>query len=505
MLLPLTSGAYSARSLIADAQTCENLFPELNPQETKPAAAVTHYPRPGLRPLSAPPTQGRGRGVFLASTGQLYAVVGPNAYYINGNWVWKLLGSLTIGISTPVSFIDNGITGVFVDGSGNGYTVTLATNTWNGIFVDSTGSFVGATRADIIDTFLIFNEPGSADWYSSLAGQMAFNALSNGSKAVYPDALMTLAANIDQVWLIGAQTSEIWYDAGNSPFPFAKFPNVFVPYGTSAPYSLVRADVNLFWLSRNKDGEVIAVKTNGYAVEAISTRALEARWTDFANVSDCIGYSYQQAGHTMVVWHFPSANESWGYDLSTQQWHKRTWIDGNGVRHRERVAFHAFVDARSGYPQTNVGQDWQTGQIYAIDQNMFMDNTSPILHVRSFPHLVDELHYETPTAFVADFETGSTPNTTAQVDSAWSSGFSSGFGPFTKVEEPFLMFRYSKTGGRQWSNYRRKGLISGGNYRSMMRWRGLGMGRDFVFELTWSAPLRTALQQAFVDVVKHAA
>src|ERR1700761_4124950 len=107
MKIPLNSGAYSARSLIANAQRCVNLWPENNPQDADPESPFTHYPRPGNRPLSAPPVQGRGRGVFRVSNGDLYGVVGPNVYYIDPNWAWTNLGQIQNQF-TPVSMDDNG-------------------------------------------------------------------------------------------------------------------------------------------------------------------------------------------------------------------------------------------------------------------------------------------------------------------------------------------------------------------------------------------------------------
>ena len=52
--IPLKGGAYTAQSLIANAQRSVNLYPEANPDTTSPNQPVTHYPRPGLRVLSAP-------------------------------------------------------------------------------------------------------------------------------------------------------------------------------------------------------------------------------------------------------------------------------------------------------------------------------------------------------------------------------------------------------------------------------------------------------------------
>lgn len=504
--IPLTSGAYSQRALIADAQKCINLIPELNPEETTPAAPVTHYPRPGLTALgNGPPAPAPCRGIFTASNGNLYIAVGANFYYISPNWMFVLLGQIGNGI-TPVSMADNGTTAIIVDGTPNGYSFNITTNAWGGLYYDPTGTFVGSVRADYVDTFLTFDKPNSNEWYCSLGLQLAFNALSTGAAVSYPDNIITHAVNLRQVWLFKQFTSEIWYLSGAVPFPFEEWPNVFVQYGIAGPYSLVKADSNLFWISRNQQGQVMAVMNQGYGVNVISTRALEFRWSNYPRVDDCVAYTYQLAGHIIIVFHFPSADEAWGYDLSTKQWHQRVWIDNNGVMHRERVAFAAMVSATNGYPNMIVGADWATGQLYAIDQNAFTDNGMPLICIRSFPHVTGELKYMTVPSFVADLSTGTEINTGEinQRLSPWSKGFSDGFGPLIENGVPQIACRLSKDGGGTWTNYRRKGFISAGRYRSMMRWRGWGMGRDLVFELSWPA-YKMALQGAYIEPIKHAA
>ena len=507
-LVPLMSGSYKSRSNISDYQVSENVFPEINPEETDPVAPVTHYPREGKRPLSSPPAQGPGRGLFVLSNGALFTVVGSTLYYIDANWVFNKIGIIFDNVSTPVSMSDNGVTAVLVDGTTTGYTVTLNGNVF-GLLNDPTGLFVGSRKVDFSDTYLAFAAPGTNEWYVSLSDQVNFNALAQANKDTTPDPIQTFAFNIRQAWLFGTKNTEVWYLAGSTPFPYQEWPNVFVPYGCAAPYSVVKADIDLFWISQNDQGDVIALKTNGYAAMAFSTRALEFEWTKYPTVADVIGSTFQQAGHTFITFTFPTADVTWAYDLATKQWHKRTWIDQNGVAHRERTTFYASVTPSGGYQPTIVGQDWQTGQIYALDSTYYTDNGTPIVCHKTFPHLVKDMHEVTTSAFVADFMTGGLVGTSEEEfqASGWSNGFSSGFGPrsgaIANPNNPALCMRYSKNGGGYFSNYRQKNLITSGHYRSMMRWRGLGMGRDWVFDLLWSYPGPSALQGAYVEQIEH--
>ena len=48
-------------------------------------------------------------------------------------------------------------------------------------------------------------------------------------------------------------------------------------------------------------------------------------------------------------------------------------------------------------------------------------------------------------------------------------------------------------------------LGSSGFYRSMIRWRGLGMARDRIYELMWVYPGPCALQGAYLEPIEHSA
>jgi len=390
-----------------------------------------------------------------------------------------------------------------VDGTAVGYQVTLSPLSFSQI-ADVTGTFNGSNVVSFSDTYMAFSTPGTNSWGVANPNSITFNAFQVANKDSKPDPIVTLKFNLRVAWLLGAQTSEVWFLAGSTPFPYQEWPNIFVPYGCAATYSLTRADDSLFWLSRNDQGQTIAVKTKGYAVEAISTRALEYEWSNYPTVADVIAGTFQQAGHIFVIFHFPSADKTWAYDLSTKQWHARVYRDNNGKRHREKVSFYASVGPQGGFPPTIVGQDWSTGQIYKLDPKVYDDNGQPIVQRRSFPHQVKDLQEITISQFIADFSAGTAIGLPSGVPagSDFNGDFNDDFGPAQGSDfvpnRPALCMRFSKNGGKTFSNWRQKGLINSGEYRSMMRYRNLGMGRDWIFELMWVYPGPTALNGAYI-------
>ena len=164
MRVSLLGGTYLARSIVANAQRCVNLYPEKNPQDAE--APVTHYPTPGLKLQVVPLTKGVGRCLYTATNGKLYYVCGQTVYYISSIFVQTALGTLATAATTPVSMVDNGNVIILVDGSLVGYAIDLATNAFAQI---TDPNFLGADRVDYVDTFFVLNQPGTRNFYASLS------------------------------------------------------------------------------------------------------------------------------------------------------------------------------------------------------------------------------------------------------------------------------------------------------------------------------------------------
>lgn len=505
-VIPLTSGAYTAQSLIADAQRCRNLYPERNPPETHPPVPFTHYPRPGLTLLRQPPVIGRGRCLYPATNGALYAVIDQAVYYIDPNLNFTNVGGLITDATTPVSMADNGTSAIVVDGSSNGYQIVLSNNSFQQL-VDP--NFLGSTRADFQDSFIVLNKPGTNQWYSSQSSSLVFNGLYVGVKTAWPDNILCVVAVEREIYVFGPQKSEVWYNAGGVPFPFNIQPGNIIEQGCAAQYSPAKMDVNVYWLSQSPEGDRMVMRGNSQNIaQRISTHAIEAEWRTYPRIDDAIGSVYQVSGHSFYKLHFPTADKTWGFDESTQQWHEDNWIDSNGQFHRARNTFCAFAYGK------NLALDWQNGNLYQIDPiatgdqiappNSAGTNVSPIVCVRSFPHVLDELKRINFSCFTADVATGTGIGTgeSVQILSPWNSGFSSGFGPITPQNIPQISMRMSRNGGYQFGNNRIQSLVGSGNYRQLVRWRNNGISRDAVFELSFTADTISALNGAYVDVIQ---
>lgn len=469
MRIPLTSGAYAARSLIANAQRCINLYPEPNPNDA--TAPATHYPTPGLTAWASPPTAGAGRALYRSTTGKLFSVVGNTVYLISGSKAYTSICPLSTA-SGPVSMADNGTFLFIVDGSAQGMIVDLTLLTATPC---NDEAFYGADRIDYVDGYFIFNQPATQHFYISKYNEAAFDPLDIASKNTYPDNLVTQAVMHREIWLFGELTTEVWFNSGAADFTFQRMPGVFIEHGCAAKHSVAKIDLALFWLGRDIQGQGIVFAGRNYGAERISTYAIENEIASYVRIDDAVGFSYLQGGHAFYVLNFPTAQKTWAFDVTTQQWHERAYMSMEGAMSQHRAIAHA------AYAGANLVLDWETGSIYKLDQDAYTDNGAPILRLRSFPHIAgSDGNRMMFRQFIADMQVGiGLPDDSAA---------------------PEIRLRWSDDRGASWGVPVSNDLGRAGEYLSSIQWQRLGYARDRVFELSWSAPVRTALNGAWVDV-----
>jgi hypothetical protein len=417
MRVPLTGGAYQAHSVIASAQRSVNLFSEPMPEAEGEPSRAASYPTPGTRLLG---TVGAGpiRGIRQATGGRLYVVSGSTVYRVDTTtWAGTSLGSITSGLRTPVSMADNTLDLAIVDGTRNGWHVTLATDAFS-LIDNGDATFYGGDRVDFLDTYLLFNKPATPQFYSSDSLALTFDPLWFASKAAYSDLLVTLIVAKRNIWLLGAQTTEVWADVGKPDFPFEAQADVFIDHGCAAKYSPAVYDNAVFWLTSDRQGRGIVIMGAGYQTKRVSTYAIEAEIAGYARIDDAIGFCYQLSGHTFYVLTFPHADKTWAYDVTTGLWHEWLWIDSNGDEHRHRANCYGVVNG------IGVVGDWQNGNLYALDQAVYTDNGQPIKRVRSFPHVVNNGKRVFYRQFVADMDAGTSsvvdPGTLTLLDATFT-------------------------------------------------------------------------------------
>lgn len=461
----LTSASYTAQSLKSSAQKCVNLYPESNPPDS--AAPTTFYGTPGLRLHSTMPGVGPVRCLYRASNGNLYGVQGTKLYrYKAGAWVEL---AVLASASGPVSAADNSLHAVFVDGSAYAPTVNLSDDSTSRITGDG---WQGADFVEYINTYLVFNKPGSQTFYITGQLDLSLDALDFASAESSPDNIVSLLVDHREIVLFGEKTTEFFSNTGAADFPFERVNGSILQMGCAAKHSPAQVDNSIFWLGSNADGDGMVWRLAGGSPSRISTHALENELRGYASVSDAIGFAYQQNGHTFYVLTFPTAGKTWVYDVAVNLWHERAYRQEDGALTRHRANCHVF------HGRDHLVGDYENGNVYVLDPECYTDNGAEILRTKSFQHMVTDGRRQFFRSLELDMETG--VGNDADPD-------------------PQVWLRWSDDGGHTWSATVTMGMGKIGEYGRRMKRNRLGMGRDRVFEVSTTAKTKVVLQGAFLD------
>ena len=467
MKTPILGGSYVARSVNAADSRMVNLFAEGIPEGGKEAAFLNRAP--GLRLLA---TVGDGpiRGLWrMGNYG--YVVSGKELYRLNADWTSLYIGNLSG--TGPVSIADNG-TQMFIACNGPSFIYNSTTEEFAQI---ADTDFPGAVTVGYLDGYFVFNEPQSQRvWVTSLLDGTVIDPLEFASAEGSPDQLVAAIVDHREAWLFGTNSIEVWYDAGSADFPLQRIQGAFNEIGLAAAYSVAKLDNGLFWLGSDSRGQGIVYRSNGYTGKRISTHAVEWQIQQYGDISDAIGYTYQQDGHAFYVLVFPSEDTTWVYDVSTELWHERAgFYEGQFVRHRG--------NCQMAYNGEVVIGDFENSNVYAFDLNVYADNGSIQRWLRSWRAL--------PTG---KNDLNRTAQHTLQLDCETGVGLNTGQG-----SDPQVMLRWSDDGGHTWSNEHWSSMGKIGRYGYRTFWRRLGMTmkiRDRVYEVSGTDPVKITIMGA---------
>lgn len=472
MQSPILGQSYVARSINAADSRMINLYPEATPApEGKDAGYLNRAP--GLRKLA---TIGTGpiRGMWQYGN-YGYVVSGARLYRVDTSWNSVAIGA--IAGTGPVSMVDNGIQ-LFIAANPEGYIYNNLTDQFAEI---TDPDFPGAVMVGYLDGYFTFQEPNSQRfWVTQLLDGTSIDPLDFASAEGMPDNLISLFVDHREVWLFGTQSVEVWYDAGNTGFPFSRIQGAVNELGCAATYSVAKMDNSLFWLGSDARGHGMIYRANGYTGTRISTHAVEIAIQTYEVINDAIGFTYQQDGHSFYVLTFPTAQKTWVYDAATGAWHERAGF-ANGQFIRQRANCQMFFNE-----EVIVG-DFQNGKIYAYDLEVFADDILPQKWLRSWRALPTGTNNLKRTA-----------QHSLQIDCETGVGLNNGQG-----QDPQIMLRWSDDGGHTWSNEHWMSIGRIGAYFVRAIRRRLGMTnklRDRVYEISGTDPVKIAIMAAELNV-----
>lgn len=433
-----------------------NCFAEKSPPEGK--APVSLMRSPGIvtatSSLNVP-----GRGIFNFGE-SLYVVAGSTLYRMASDFSLTSIGSIS-GTSV-VTFAANPTQIVICDPAAS-YVYDLTT------LSQITGAdFRNGAQVCSLDGYVIFREPNSGRFFSSdLNDATSYNALMFATAEGRPDNLNGILTDHRQIFLAGFQSIELWYNAGQSGFPFLRDANGYLEIGCAAGLSIAQCDNSIFWLA----SDLTVRRLDGLTPVRISQHGVEQAIASYSTISDAYATSFSQAGHLFYVLNFPTAGHTWVYDATTTEWHER---ESYGYS-RWNICSTANCYGRT------FCQNSRTGNIGYFDLTTYtefddiqrMEFTFPSIYTDGERHFHNSLQLRAETGV----------------------GLSSGQG-----SDPQMTLEVSDDGGRSYTTSATKSLGLIGKRKTLVIWDRLGYADDRTYRCSISDPVKTIIADAQLSI-----
>lgn len=323
---------------------------------------------------------------------------------------------------------------------------------------------VNPSSVEYMDTYFIATKTDSNTFQICATGNGAdWDALEIGEANNKPDNLVRAAESNGELVLFGEESTEFHVNTSAVDFPYQRVASN--DWGLVAKHSLAKFDNGLMFLGRNSSmGEAVICQMNGHTPVRVSNSEWESIINGYASISSATAYAYLLDGHPMYRVNF--AEGSWEYDGST------------GVISEIKSDGHDrhLTDHHVNYLEQHLVTDYASGKVYTLDKDVYTDNGAMIKRQLRGRHIFDQnFNKITVDRLQLLMETGV--------------GLESGL-------DPQAILRISKDGGRTWGReiWRSFGKI--GKYLTRVMFRRLGSGRDWVFEVTITDPVKVVITNA---------
>lgn len=375
--LDIVAGSYSDETRPFSSQDTVNYLPVFAEQGGTRTPTMLKTP-PGLRPfvqvLDTSEDIARPIGPVRRThncEGKLFAVMGQTLYQVTPSGVAIPQGTIPgIGrCSMAHNQLATGNQLVTVNDT-SGYCFNTQTQVFERITDEG---FPGAIKVIFMDGYIIGIEPRRRFAFNSeVADALAYNTLDRFTSEYLPDLLVSLESVQNQLVLFSEGSMEFFENTGATEQPF-RSKRISQKRGCAGTFTTAVIDQTVYWLG--DDG--IFYRLEGYAPKRISTRPIEQaiRGLDWKNA---FAETWTDAGHLVVYWTFPDGL-TWGYDISSGQWHRRQSYGFN----RWRPNTLTYINSEW------VAGDFQNGRLWKLDWDYVLEGDDEIISERVTQTLAD--------------------------------------------------------------------------------------------------------------------
>lgn len=341
------------------------------------------------------------------------------------------------------------------------------------------------------------------------------------SKPDFIQAVVPVPGGGNNVLVMGHNVAEVWQRYGVALFPFQKASTFDSDYGCINPSTIASLKDFIVWIGTNEQSGPVLMVYDGNKVTSISTDGIDYQIGNLTDPTNCTGFLFQQDGHVIYQFTFPTDNISYAYDFETKMFFNVSDENLNYHIARQVVYFeptnsYYFVSLNGGnvydfntsFPEADYGN----GVVYPIpriritapfrlpSQRMFVikslgftiENGQPNIVTENIVNINTNVQLETESMQLIAAENGDiicTELTTSQMPVAYYT---------TSQSRVYLSL--STDGGQTFASYYPKDMNPTGFYRSRVIWQRLGQANDVTFQIRFDSPNRWVCCDGTIEI-----
>lgn len=479
-----------------------------------------------------------GRGIYSSSTGDfMIVVIGRGVYKV----IVDVLGNL---VATGIGTLSTGSGDVYISENNNG-EICITDNVYVYVYnylVVSTPPLRSSNPLTLNSFTFPFESPGyisfqngrliiacssTTNWVLSdfnAATVWSTAPASVGSFQIKPDrcqACVPMPGGGNNLLVFGRNAIEQWQDVqSTSLFPYQRASTFNIDFGTINPASIAHLKNYVVWLSVNEASGPVLMVSYGGIPEAISTDGIDFQMGNLTDPENCTGFLYQQDGHTLYQFTFPTDNVSYAYDLDTKMFFNVSDEDLNYHIAREIVYFNNTYY----FVSLNGGNIYAFDTIYPFAQYSATD-IRVIPRIRICPplrmpdqrmYIAKSLSFTIENGLPNTFITTTIPGTQSGTMIATESGTNIGTedGTFLDTEANFtaptvyiqsinqVNLAISRDGGETFGTFWAQDMNRTGNFKSRFIYQRLGQANDMTYQLRFNGLSRFVCTNGVVEIYK---
>ena len=192
--------------------------------------------------------------------------------------------------------------------------------------------------------------------------------------AQFPDPVVALARQNNQVVVFGESSTEFFYDAANpTGSPLARNDSAIIQTGIAAPHVIYQNEQFCIFVGQSDSGGRAVWMLKGFQPTKVSDEYIERILDAETNMTNASGYGLRTKGHMLFMLNLPTVDRTLVYDTEEKLWHE--WSTTTVAYTHHMFAYGHCADSGTGMINF-LGNT--SGNIAKLDPDVYQDEGNPI-------------------------------------------------------------------------------------------------------------------------------